>query len=80
MVLAESCVLSVLGGLLGLGFAWLLIRVVGDPTHGQLPVFYLPSRDLSLGIALTLIFGIVTGLLPAIQAMRLRIVEALRRV
>jgi putative ABC transport system permease protein len=80
MVLAESCLLSVLGGLLGLGVAWLLIEAAGDPTHGQLPVFYLPPRDLTLGIVLTLVFGIVTGLLPAIQAMRLRIVEALRRV
>ncbi|HVS00264.1 MAG TPA: FtsX-like permease family protein [Thermoanaerobaculia bacterium] len=79
MVLLEACVISVLGGLLGLGLAWLLIQA-GDPTNGALPVFYLPGRDLILGIVLTILLGLVTGLLPAMQAMRLRIVDALRRV
>jgi ABC-type lipoprotein release transport system permease subunit len=31
-------------------------------------------------VGLTLLLGLVTGLLPAVQAMRLRIVDALRRV
>ncbi len=79
MVLLEACVISVLGGLLGLGFAWLAIQA-GDPTNGALPVFYLPGRDLTLGIVLTVVLGLVTGFLPATQAMRLRIVDALRRV
>lgn len=79
LVLAESCLLAVLGGLLGLGVAWLLITVVGDPTKGQLPVFYMPGRDLILGAVLAILMGIVTGFLPALQAMRLRIAEALRR-
>lgn len=79
MVLLEACVISVLGGLLGLGLAWLAIQA-GDPTNGALPVFYLPGRDLTLGIVLTVVLGLVTGFLPATQAMRLRIVDALRRV
>lgn len=79
LVLAESCLMAVLGGLLGLGIAWLLITVVGDPTKGQLPVFYLPGRDLILGVVFAVLMGIVTGFLPALQAMRLRIAEALRR-
>lgn len=79
MVLLEACVISALGGLLGLGLAWLAIQA-GDPTNGALPVFYLPGRDLTLGIVLTVLLGLVTGFLPAMQAMRLRIVDALRRV
>jgi putative ABC transport system permease protein len=79
MVLAESCLIAVLGGLAGLTLAWLAIQR-GDPTHGALPVFFLPGRDLALGVALALLLGLATGLLPAIQAMRLRIVDALRRV
>ncbi|HYG65425.1 MAG TPA: FtsX-like permease family protein [Thermoanaerobaculia bacterium] len=79
MVLAESCLIALLGGLAGLGLAWLIIQQ-GDPTKGALPVFFFPGRDIALGIALALILGLATGLFPAIQAMRLRIVEALRRV
>lgn len=78
LVLAESCLIAVIGGLLGLGLAWLAIAA-GDPTKGQLPIFYLPGRDAILGVVLAVLLGIVTGFLPAMQAMRLRIAEALRR-
>jgi putative ABC transport system permease protein len=80
LVLAESCLLAVLGGALGLAIGWVLITVRGDPTHGQLPVFYFPPPDIAIGAGLTLLLGLVTGLLPAVQAMRLRIVDALRRI
>ncbi|HYN21590.1 MAG TPA: FtsX-like permease family protein [Thermoanaerobaculia bacterium] len=79
LVLAESCLLAILGGLLGLGLAWTLITVLGDPTKGQLPVFYLPGPDLALGVGLAILLGLVTGAFPAWQAMRLRIADALRR-
>ena len=79
LVLAESCLIAVLGGLTGLGLAWLMISLGGDPTNGQLPVFYLPGQDLVLGVVFALLLGLVTGFLPALQAMRLRIAEALRR-
>lgn len=79
LVLAESCLLTVLGGLSGLGVAWLLISR-GDPTGGLLPLFFFPVRDLLLGVGLSLALGFVTGILPAQQAMRLRVSEALRRM
>jgi len=78
LVLLESCLLAAAGGFLGLGLAWYLISR-GDPTHGSLPVFYLPKQDLLLGLVYMLSLGIVAGVLPAWQAMRLRIAEALRR-
>lgn len=78
LVLAEACLLTVLGG--GTGLALGLMAVAGgDPTGGFLPFFYVPSRDLMLGIALVLLLGLVAGIVPALQAMRLRIVDALRR-
>jgi putative ABC transport system permease protein len=78
LVLAESCLLAGLGGGLGLGLAWMLIAR-GDPTHGALPVFYFPVRDLIAGLGLALGLGLATGLVPAWQAMRLGIAEALRK-
>ncbi len=79
LVLAESLFFAVAGGGLGLAVAWLLVSR-GDPTGGFLPVFYLPGRHLAAGVALVLGLGAGAGLLPALQAMRLRIVDALRRV
>jgi putative ABC transport system permease protein len=80
LVLAESCLLALLGALLGMGLAWILITTLGDPSGGQLPVFFLPPKDAVLGAVIAIVFGLATGALPALQAMRLRIVEALRRV
>ena len=79
LVLAESCLLSGLGGALGLGLAWLFTSR-GDPTGGLLPLFYLPKTDLLLGVGLCLALGFLTGIFPALQATRLRVADALRRM
>jgi putative ABC transport system permease protein len=78
LVLAESCAIASVGGGLGLLLAW-LIALNGDPTGGMLPAFFLPGRDLVLGALMAVVLGIVSGIMPAVQAMRLRIVDALRR-
>jgi putative ABC transport system permease protein len=78
LVLIESCVIALVGGGLGLGVAWLIISQ-GDPTGGLLPAFYLPPADMVLGAVIILLLGIGAGLLPAFQASRLKIVDALRR-
>jgi len=78
LVLAESCLLSVLGGGTGLALAWLATSG-GDPTGGALPVFFFPVADLVLGIVFVLLLGIVVGIFPALQAMRLQVAVGLRR-
>jgi putative ABC transport system permease protein len=78
LVLGESLLLAGLGGALGLGLAWLLISR-GDPTGGALPVFFFPVKDLMLGVAFVALLGLTTGILPAMQAVRLHVVDALRR-
>jgi putative ABC transport system permease protein len=79
LVLSESCLLAVLGGGLGLGVAWLLVAR-GDPTGGMLPLVALPTSDVLVGVALSVTLGVVTGIFPALQAMRLRVADALRRM
>jgi putative ABC transport system permease protein len=78
LVLSESCLMTIIGGGAGLALAWVLVQG-GDPTHGMLPPFYLPPSDVALGAAIVVIMGLATGLVPALQAGRLRIVDALRR-
>lgn len=79
LVLAESCMLTMLGGGLGLALASAAIAR-GDPTNGLLPMFFFPTSDLLVGIALAVGLGLVTGIFPALQATRLRVADALRRM
>ncbi|MGH9161464.1 MAG: ABC transporter permease [Vicinamibacteraceae bacterium] len=78
LVLFESVLLAVVAGVVGLGLAWLII-LQGDPTGGLLPAFYLPARDIVIGIVLIVALGIVAGALPAWRAGQLKIVDALRQ-
>ena len=79
LVLAESLALTALGGGLGLLLGWLVI-LRGDPTGGFLPIFFFPPKDMLIGAGYVAALGLVAGLLPAVQAMKLRVVDALRRV
>jgi putative ABC transport system permease protein len=79
LVLAESMLVALLGGGLGILLAKLL-TLRGDPTGGFLPIFYLPKEAVAAGVAAALVVGVIAGFLPAFSAMRLRVVEALRRV
>jgi len=78
LVLGESLVLTVIGGSIGLFLAWLMVSA-GDPTGGSLPVFFIPARDLAIGVVLIVLMALIAGILPALQAQRLRIADALRR-
>jgi putative ABC transport system permease protein len=78
LVLGESLLLTAIGGSLGLGLAWTLVSM-GDPTSGSLGNFYLPTHRITLGIVLIMAMALVAGIVPAFQALRLQIADALRR-
>lgn len=77
LVLAESTLLIVIGGAIGLGIASLLIAGVAASTNGMIQLDTVPPETWALGVALMLGIGVVVGLLPALRAMRLKIVDAL---
>ncbi len=79
LVMTETMVVATGGGGIGLALAK-LFTLRGDPTRGLLPSFYLPPNAIVLGFVLALAVGLMAGILPAVSAMRLRVVEALRRV
>jgi putative ABC transport system permease protein len=78
-VLAESCLLAALGAAIGLLAAW-AITSGGDPTGGMLPMFYFRVQDALLGVGIAIALGVATGLFPALNAMRLRVADSLRRM
>ena len=79
LVLVESGLIALLGGGLGLALVK-AFTLRGDPTGGMLPFFYLGPRTLTAGLVVALAVGTAAGLLPALAAMRLRVVDALRRL
>ena len=79
LVVGESCLISVLGGGLGLALGWALVTLGGDPTGGALPIFFMPAPQVALGAALVVLLGLLAGAFPALQAMRLNVADALRR-
>jgi putative ABC transport system permease protein len=79
-VLAESLVIALIGAAFGLGLAMLFIPALGKSLNGMLPAIVLSPAVLAYGIALAILAGVLAGLLPGIGAMRLRVVNALRRV
>jgi len=79
LVLSEAVLVTVVGGGLGLAGAWWL-GIQFEPVFRQyLPGFKVPGSAVVLGVLIMLGLGLAAGAVPAAQAMRLRIVEALRR-
>lgn len=79
MVLGESILLALLGGLPGLIIAYLLIAAVRNSLTNLVPTLSLEPGVAVTAIGLMIALGIVAGLLPALNAMRLNIVTALGR-
>lgn len=77
LVLVESVLLIVLGGAIGMGLAAVIIPVLSAASGGLLNLPNIPVETWTLGLSLMLAIGIVVGALPALRAMRLKIVDAL---
>ena len=77
LVLAESTLLIVLGGVLGLAIAAIVVSVIKASLGSGIPMAPVDLWTWERAIALMLGIGFVIGLLPALRGMRLRIVDAL---
>ena len=79
LVLGESILLALLGGLPGLGIAFVLIASMRDSLMSFVPTLSLAPDVAAAAVGLMVVLGILTGLVPALNAMRLNIVTALGR-
>lgn len=77
LVLVESVLLVLLGGLIGLGIAAVLMPIVSAASGGMISLPTVLPQTWLLGLALMLVIGLVVGVLPAQRARRLKIVDAL---
>src|SRR5690606_33374198 len=76
LVLLESILLVGLGGLVGLGLARVLLPMLASQAQGLLPPT-VPAQTWLTGLGLIVAIGLVVGVLPALRAKRLKIVDAL---
>jgi len=79
MVLAEAIVISLIGGLAGLFLAKFFISGAAESMAATLPGLSLSTTMMLLGVGLMFLFGLLTGITPALQGLQLNIVAALRR-
>lgn len=79
-VLAEALAIALIGGGFGLLLAGALIPALAKALSGMLPSIVLSPWMLLFGLAVAILTGILSGILPGLGAMRLRVVNALRRV
>lgn len=79
MVLGESILLALIGGLPGLAIAFILIANMRESLMTFVPTLAMPPDIAAAAVGLMLTLGILTGLVPALGAMRLKIAAALGR-
>lgn len=80
LVLVEAGLIAGLGALLGLGGAKILYKATNFNAAGFLPGFDVTRATLVQGAAVALLLMLASGLVPAWQAARLPVVQALRKV
>jgi putative ABC transport system permease protein len=79
-VLAEALVIALIGGFLGMLLAIVAVPGLATALNGLLPSIVLQPKMLVFGIVVAIFTGFLSGFLPGMNAMHLRIVNALRRV
>ncbi|MEI6733362.1 MAG: ABC transporter permease [Comamonadaceae bacterium] len=77
MVLVEAVLLLLIGGCVGLSLASIIGPAVGAASNGALNLPVAGAASWAIGVALMLVFGLAVGALPALNAMRLNITDAL---
>jgi putative ABC transport system permease protein len=73
--LIESVVLCIIGGLLGLVLVALTFVILDRSMTFE---FFLPIQNILMGIILSVLIGVLSGLIPAMQASKMDPVEAMR--
>lgn len=79
VVLSESILIMLLGGLLGLGVGWAVVQGLTKQLGAFLPGIFLSPGAIAGGIGMMIGAGILAGIFPALKAMRLSIIDALAR-
>jgi putative ABC transport system permease protein len=79
LIAGEGLIMSI-GGVVGVGFARAFVNPDFLQAGGFIPAIGVNNANIATGLLLSVVIGLLSGLIPATMASRLKIVDALRRV
>ena len=74
--LFEAIMLCIIGGIVGLVFVWLILQIASKAL--DFPI-YISYQNVILGVSLSVLIGLIAGIIPAVNASRMDPVEAIRK-
>jgi putative ABC transport system permease protein len=80
LILGESLILSLVGGLLGLALSFPAVNLFPPEVTQYFPAMVVTQETAALGLTVSLTVGLLAGIIPAWQAARVQIAAALRKV
>jgi putative ABC transport system permease protein len=80
LIAGEGLLMSIVGGVIGVGLAKMIVTPSLLNAGSMIPVVSVNTVNMLTGLALSVLIGVLAGLIPATMASRLKIVDALRRV
>lgn len=79
IVIGETLMIALIGGLIGLALAWFVVAAIRSAGAFFGPMTLTPQVFLS-ALGLMVLLGLLTGAIPAWNAMRVNVVTAFRRI
>ena len=82
MVLGEACAIAMLGGFLGVGMGCLFLQGMNSllPRFFPFTVMEMLGPWISYGLIAAAVLGLISGIVPAIRAAQMSVIDGLRRV
>ena len=80
MILGESMVISVIGGIFGIALTFPIARISGKILSTFFPVFKVPQEIFLMDLAAVAIVGLSAAVVPTWRALQIRIADGLRRI
>ncbi len=82
MVLGEACAIAMLGGFLGVGMGCLFLQGMNSlmPQFFPFTVMEMLGPWVSYGLIAAALLGLISGIVPAIQAAQMSVIDGLRRI
>ncbi len=80
MIIGESMVITLIGGILGMALTFPIARTFGKILSNFFPIFKVPEEIFLMDLAAVIVVGISAAIVPTWRASKIRIAEGLRRI
>jgi putative ABC transport system permease protein len=80
MIIGESMVISLIGGMIGIILTFPIAKVFGNILSAFFPIFNVPDGIIVMDLVACIIVGLTAAIVPTWRALRIRIADGLRRI